>query len=83
MNHIANAFFLASGGFILQLLPVYPRLKFVLQDRPENVEKAEKEVFPREAPDAIPSGRIQFMSHDFFVPNPVKGADVYWFRGIL
>ena len=72
-----------TGGFVLQLLPVYPNLKFIIQDRPENVEKAEKEIFPREYPDAISSGRVTFMAHDFFTPNPVKGADIYWLRGIM
>lgn len=68
---------------MLQLLPVYPQLKFVVQDRLENVKQGEEEIFPREAPDAIPSGRVKFMAHDFFQENPVKGADVYWLRGIL
>ncbi|KAI2622395.1 S-adenosyl-L-methionine-dependent methyltransferase [Hypoxylon sp. NC1633] len=71
------------GGFVLQLLPIYPKLKFVLQDRPENINQAQKEIFPREAPDAISTGRVKFMAHDFFKSNPVKGADVYWLRGIL
>ncbi|KAI1760579.1 S-adenosyl-L-methionine-dependent methyltransferase [Hypoxylon sp. FL1150] len=71
------------GGFVLQLLPVWPKLRFVVQDRPENIELAEREIFPREFPDAIPSGRVRLMPHDFFRPNPVKGADVYWLRAIL
>lgn len=28
-------------------------------------------------------GRIEFMTHDFFHPQPVKGADVYLLRWIL
>ncbi|EAS33659.3 O-methyltransferase [Coccidioides immitis RS] len=71
------------GGFVLQLLPVYPKLRFVVQDRLENVEQGETEIFPREAPDAIRNGRVKFMAHDFFQENPVKNADVYWLRGIL
>ncbi|CAN9179538.1 unnamed protein product [Alternaria sp. RS040] len=71
------------GGFPLQLLNVYPKLKFVVQDRPENVERGEHEVYPKEAPDAVSSGRVTFQAHDFFQPNPVKNADVYWLRGIL
>ncbi|KAL8996752.1 MAG: hypothetical protein Q9169_003823 [Polycauliona sp. 2 TL-2023] len=73
----------AFGGFVLQLLPVYPQLKFVVQDRAENVEQGETVIFPREAPDAISSGRVTFMAHDFFEENPVEGAAVYWLRGIL
>ncbi|GKZ28708.1 hypothetical protein AbraIFM66950_011775 [Aspergillus brasiliensis] len=71
------------GGFVLQLLSEYPRLKFVVQDRLENVQQGEREIFPREAPDAIPSGQVTFMAHDFFQENPVKNAEVYWLRGIL
>ncbi|KAI1367012.1 S-adenosyl-L-methionine-dependent methyltransferase [Xylaria arbuscula] len=71
------------GGFALQLLPEYPRLKFVIQDRPENVNRGEHEIFPKEAPEALATGRVKFQAHDFFTPNPVKDADVYWLRGIL
>lgn len=74
---------LSVGGFPLQLLPVYPKLKFIVQDRPENVERGEKRVYPLEAPEAISSGRVKFMAHDFFNPNPIKNAEVYWLRGIL
>ena len=28
-------------------------------------------------------GRVKFMSHDFFQEQPVKGADVYFFRWIF
>jgi len=72
-----------SGGFVLQLLPIYPRLRFVVQDRPENVERGEREIFPAKAPDALANGRVKFMAHDFFNANPVQNADVYWLRGIL
>jgi hypothetical protein len=54
-----------------------------VQDRLENVERGEREVYPKEAPDAVPSGRVKFQAHDFFEPNPVKNADVYWLRGIM
>lgn len=71
------------GGFPLQLMNVYPKLKFVVQDRPENVERGEHEIYPKEAPEAVSTGRVTFQAHDFFEPNPVKNADVYWLRGIL
>jgi hypothetical protein len=85
---VSSALFLKTansglGGFPLQLLNVYPKLKFVVQDRPENVERGEHEVYPKEAPDAVSSGRVNFQAHDFFEPNSVKNADVYWLRGIL
>lgn len=61
----------------------YPQLKFVVQDRMENVKQGETEICPREAPEAILSGRVTFMVHDFFQENPVKGADMYWQSGVL
>jgi hypothetical protein len=71
------------GGFALQLLPLYPRLKIIVQDRLENVQRGQDEIFPKQAPEALKSGRVKLMEHDFFQPNPVKDADVYWLRGIL
>ncbi|KAL2812961.1 S-adenosyl-L-methionine-dependent methyltransferase [Aspergillus granulosus] len=71
------------GGFALQLLPAYPKLKCVVQDRAEVVQRAEDEIWPREAPEILGEERIQFMEHNFFQPNPVKGADIYWLRAII
>ncbi|KAL4789761.1 S-adenosyl-L-methionine-dependent methyltransferase [Aspergillus venezuelensis] len=71
------------GGFVLQLLPVYPQLRFIVQDRAEVLRQAETEIWPIEVPEAVKDGRVQFMEHDFFQPNPVRGADVYWLRGVL
>lgn len=71
------------GGFCLQLSHIYPQLRFVIQDRAPALEQAQKEIWPRENPNALKSGRVQFQPHDFFEPNPVQGADVYWLRYIL
>ncbi|KKA24443.1 O-methyltransferase [Rasamsonia emersonii CBS 393.64] len=71
------------GGFALQLLPVYPKLRFIIQDRAEVLEQAQRDIWPREAPEAVRDGRVTFMVHDFFKPNPVQGAAIYWLRGIL
>ncbi|KAL6231241.1 hypothetical protein BDW75DRAFT_220708, partial [Aspergillus navahoensis] len=71
------------GGFVLQLLPAYPQLRYIVQDRAEVLQQAQEEIWPVEGSEAVADGRVQFMEHDFFQPNPVKGADVYWLRGIL
>lgn len=68
---------------MLQLLKPYPNLKFVVQDRAEVLQQAVESVWPEQAPEALRNGRVSFMEHDFFMPNPVKGADVYWLRYIL
>ncbi|KAL6305483.1 S-adenosyl-L-methionine-dependent methyltransferase [Sparassis latifolia] len=70
------------GGMSFDLCNHFPLLNFVVQDRPAVIEKAEP-VWQRERPEALKAGRVQFMPHDFFTENPVKGADVYLLRHIL
>lgn len=71
------------GGFCLQLSKVYPELSFIVQDRAPALEQAKREVWPRENPEALSTGRVEFLAHDFFKTNPVVGADIYWLRYIL
>ncbi|RYP22781.1 hypothetical protein DL765_001490 [Monosporascus sp. GIB2] len=71
------------GGFCTQLSHVYPDLRFVIQDRAPVLRQAETEVWPRENPTALAAGRVQFVPHNFFDPNPVPDAEVYWLRYIL
>lgn len=71
------------GGFCLQLSHIYPKLNFVIEDRAPVLKQGETEVWPRENPEALQQGRVQFVQHDFFTENPVKNADVYWFRYII
>ncbi|KAI9674799.1 MAG: hypothetical protein M1817_001703 [Caeruleum heppii] len=67
------------GGLTLQLSQQYPSLNFVVQDRPSVLKQAET-IWQKENPDALKQGRVKLMPHDFFQEQPVKGADVYWFR---
>ena len=71
------------GGFDIQLSRLYPKLKFIVQDRGPGLQHAEKVIWPKEAPEALAAGRVTFMEHDFFQPNPVKGAEVYWLRYVM
>ncbi|KAH9225206.1 hypothetical protein K456DRAFT_1755521 [Colletotrichum gloeosporioides 23] len=71
------------GGFALQMLKAHPHLRFIVQDRPEVISQGKNEVFPIHAPWALKDDQVTFMDHDFFQPNPVVGADVYWLRRIL
>lgn len=72
-----------AGGFCLQLSQLYSDLRFVLQDRGDAIEKARSEVWPHENAAALAASRIEFVVHDFFDVNPVRGADVYWLRYVL
>lgn len=71
------------GGFSLQLSRLYPDLNFVVQDRAPVLQQAEKEVWPKENPEALQAARVRFVPHNFFDANPVPNADVYWLRYIL
>jgi hypothetical protein len=66
-----------SHGFVCTALAEqHPDLKFVVQDLPKTVSSAPA------LPEGL-TGRIEYQAHDFFNPQPVKGADVYFFRWIL
>jgi hypothetical protein len=71
------------GGFSLQLSQLHPQLRFVLQDRAAMLEQAEKVIWPKDNPEAVAQKRVSFCPHDFFEPNPIKDADVYWLRYVI
>jgi hypothetical protein len=52
-------------------------MSFVVQDRPELAPS-----FAKVVPETMKS-RITFQGHDFFTPQPVKGAAVYFLKHIL
>ncbi|KAI1619175.1 O-methyltransferase-domain-containing protein, partial [Exophiala viscosa] len=66
-----------KGLVCRQLAKHFPRLSFVVQDLQVTAD-AGREQLPTELQD-----RITFGTHDFFTPQPVKGADVYFFRAIF
>ena len=65
------------GGVSQALARATKHLKFVVQDLEGTVAEGTK-LLP---PDL--SGRVEFMSHDFFKEQPIQHADVYFFRFIL
>lgn len=67
-----------SHGIVsIELARRFPSLRFVVQDRDEVVAESSRTV-PADVAD-----RVTFMAHDFFMDQPVQGADVYFFRWIL
>jgi SAM-dependent methyltransferase len=65
-------------GFVsVAIAQLHPHLNFVCQDLPSTVAAAPEQV-PAEVKD-----RITFQGHDFLTPNPVKDADVYFFRFVF
>ena len=64
----------SQGELASAILAKHPHLEFVVQDLPKTIEQAP----------AVPKDvNMKLMVHDFFDPQPVKGAKVYMFRWIL
>lgn len=70
----------SSGHASIALANAHPNLKFIVQDLPAVIANAGASL--AHLPSAVAS-RISFQEHDFFQPEPVKGADVYLLRMIL
>lgn len=69
-----------SHGFVcVDLAKKWKDMKFVVQDLPKTVASAPSPV----CEDAGVAERVEFMAHDFFTTQGVKGADVYYFRWIM
>ncbi|CAH0017745.1 unnamed protein product [Clonostachys rhizophaga] len=69
-----------SHGFVCtDLAKKWKKMKFVVQDLPKTVDSAPKPI----SDDGSVAERVELQAHDFFQEQPVKGADVYYFRWIL
>ncbi|PCH39010.1 S-adenosyl-L-methionine-dependent methyltransferase, partial [Wolfiporia cocos MD-104 SS10] len=71
-----------AGGTSLDLARRFPNLRFVVEDLPSTIQQAQA-VWTREYPEALQSGRVKLVPHDFFTEQPIKGAEVYFMRSIL
>jgi hypothetical protein len=67
----------SRGHVSIAVANVAPEMHFIVQDLPEVVSQAEAR------PPAGLEGRIRYEAYDFFTPQPVKDADVYFFRRIF
>jgi hypothetical protein len=66
-----------SHGFMcVALAERFPNLRFVVQD-------LDKMIASHPQLEGDLAARIAFQGHDFYTPQPVKGADVYFYRWIL
>ena len=67
----------SHGVVSIELARRFSSLHFIVQDREEVVAESSQMV-PEDVAD-----RVTFMAHDFFTEQPVKNADVFFFRWIL
>ncbi|KAF2659031.1 S-adenosyl-L-methionine-dependent methyltransferase [Lophiostoma macrostomum CBS 122681] len=63
----------SHGVIAREIVEKNPSMKIVVQDRPEVVECAPKDVVEN----------VEWAAHDFFTEQPIKDADVYFLRWIL
>ncbi|KAF9479529.1 S-adenosyl-L-methionine-dependent methyltransferase [Pholiota conissans] len=69
------------GAPSMILAKTFRDLQIIIQDRPAVVSQAE-EFWRKSYPDGFNSGRISFMAHDFFEPQPVQGPSIFLVRTI-
>ncbi|KAG8221630.1 S-adenosyl-L-methionine-dependent methyltransferase [Butyriboletus roseoflavus] len=70
------------GTFSVPLSKMYPHLKIIDQDLPEVLVQA-KDVWAKDAPEALQNNQVEFIPLNFFEETPVKGLDVYYLRNII
>lgn len=69
----------SRGTVAYALARAFPNPKFVVQDLPEIVSKAQDQG----GVETEVATRVSFMPHDFFTTQPVKNAEAYFLRLIL
>ena len=67
----------SQGKFGIAVARHCPDAHCIVQDLPDTVALAETRLAPEL------QGRVRFMVHDFFVEQPVKGADIYFLRWVF
>lgn len=65
------------GPVSIGLAEEFPELLFIVQDLPDVVAGHPS------ITDTEDGSRVRFMEYDFFTEQPIKGADVYFFRAIF
>ncbi|KAF5312796.1 hypothetical protein D9619_003671 [Psilocybe cf. subviscida] len=70
------------GTASLVLAKNIPNVRIVIQDLPSVVKDGQL-FWKEELPEAIDSGRVVLEAHDFFAPQPVANASVFFLKHIL
>ncbi|KAJ7489535.1 S-adenosyl-L-methionine-dependent methyltransferase [Mycena latifolia] len=70
------------GSVTLTLAKAFPHLRYIVQDLQKEISEGEK-FWATSAPELVSSGRVQLQVHNFFEPQPVKDAAVYFMRVVI
>lgn len=65
------------GAVSIAIANSMEKIRFIVQDLPVTISQGVK-LLPKTL-----SSRVSFMPHDLLVQQPVRGADIYFFRYIL
>ena len=68
----------SKGEYGIAIADKFPGINVIIQDLPDVISKSQSSASTENSSD-----RVNFMAHDFFTEQPVKGADVYFMRWIL
>ncbi|KAG2159089.1 S-adenosyl-L-methionine-dependent methyltransferase [Suillus bovinus] len=71
-----------TGTISIPLAKMFPRLRITNQDLPETL-KLSRNIWEKNAPEALLDGRVEFVTLNFLEESPVVGKDVYYLRGII
>lgn len=72
----------STGHASIALARQYPDLTFIVEDLPEVIAQGPEYLASQEDCKSL-SGRIFYRTHSFLDPQPVKDADVYFFRTVI
>ncbi|KAK1714164.1 O-methyltransferase [Colletotrichum lupini] len=73
----------SHGQLAVHVASKFPHLKYIVQDLPETVATAQRAFDADTSIDPAVKSHIQFMSSDFFKPQTVLDAHVYFLRMII
>ena len=68
----------SHGRVAIQVAQANPGMRCIVQDLSESTIATGKARLPEDL-----EGRVEFMVYDFWTEQPVKGADVYYFRWVF
>ncbi|KAI0063931.1 S-adenosyl-L-methionine-dependent methyltransferase [Artomyces pyxidatus] len=71
------------GSVTLTLAKAFPQYKYVVQDLPEVIDGQARTYWEGQSPQSVSDGTVTLQTHNFFEPQPVKDAAVYFMRMIM
>ncbi|KAI0064254.1 S-adenosyl-L-methionine-dependent methyltransferase [Artomyces pyxidatus] len=71
------------GAATLTLAKDFPHLKFIVQDLPKVISESAQKYWRAQAPEFLANKTVTLQAHNFFEPQPVRDASVYFMRSII